>query len=227
MATINTHISVMRDYIREWSDDSTYSDAFLYQIIKSAKNQLQYRKARQWYYLSDLNYQRYCVSLEEGVSHNCDCVAVGCKVLKTEVEIPRPLSGRNRDIISVFTLGGKKLPHYLEEELEEMAFDDIKKGKPSFSIIGRKIVIFNAPKKWKAVQVEGIFEDPTQWAGITLCDKETGEDTGISCFKVLEDEFPIDSELELPMYQMALQLLQIPLQILEDRTNDSSADIKV
>lgn len=226
MATIAEHVSKIRLMIKEYTDDTVYTDEALYKFFRDAVNMFQYRKSKRWEYLSEQNFQEYCIALEKGVSHDCDCVDVGCPVLKTVHPIPTPLANRLRDLMVIKTLGGRKLRMQSEEYRNTESLDDIKKDKPFYDLINKHITIFNYPEEWKAIRVRGIFEDPTEWAGIQLCDPKNGGDLNESCFDIENSDFPVDTELIIPSYEYVLKLLVPSLQIYQDSTNDANPDIK-
>lgn len=211
--------------MNQMSDDSDYSSEFLYTILKDARALLLKRKADSFHKISEWDWQSYCVGLEFGKSHNCDCVDVGCDVLKSKDMMPRPIIGRNKELFKVQTLDGTLLPYADDQQVVYFKHDDFKKGKPAYMIDGdNKLVIWNNTDL-RAVVVRGVFNDPTEWEGIQLCD-ENGDTTG-TCFSASDDEFPIDPNLNMAMYELALKMLGMKLQIPDDQTNDANDDIKV
>jgi len=227
MSTIATHVSLIRSLISEHSDGSKYSDQFLFELFKNASKRLQYQKARRYEYLSDWNRTRHCLKLEKAKSHNCDCVEVGCDVLKTVYELPKPMTARGGDLIKVFDLNGRRIDQVTPQEQINNLNDPsrIKQTRTAFSIVNKRVVIWNN-LTLPAIEVEEIAEDETEWAGIHLCDPDTGEDTTETCFDVQKDDYPIDAELVEPSYRMVLELLNIPLQLQEDKTNDANENIR-
>lgn len=226
MSTIGIHVATIRSLISEHSDDSKFSDEFLFELFKNAAKRLQYQKAKRWEFLSEWNRKRYCVKLEKAKSHNCECVAVGCDILRTVVEIPKAITGRNFDLIKVYDLNGNKIDQVLPQEQIDNLNDPngVNQKRTTFSLVNRKIVIWNN-LELKAIEVEQISDDETEWAGITMCDKD-GNETEESCFDILNDNYPIDSELVDPAYRMVLELLNLPLQLQEDKTNDANEAIR-
>lgn len=227
MSTIATHVATIRNLISEHSDDSKFSDQFLFELFKNASKRLQYQKSKRWEFLSDWNRRRYCIGLEKTKSHNCDCVLVGCDVLKSIFEIPKPITNRNMDLIKVFDLNGKRIDQVTPQEQMNNLFDpsNILQHRTAFSIVNRHIVIWNN-LDYKAIEVEMVADDETEWAGIKFCDSE-GVPTEQDCFNILEDDYPIDSELVEPAYRMVLELLNLPLQIQADQTNDANEAIRI
>jgi hypothetical protein len=229
MATIAEHIYTLRGFIKQHSDDTPYTDQYLYKIFADGAAVINARKARDFNKLSPWNLGTYCLGLCVALSHDCPCVPVGCKVLKSVFEIPKPLVARNRDTIWLRTLDYTEIPYVPAEEVKYKQYDEIFKDKLMFSIYNRRILVWNAqitPVKFKpkVIQVTGLFEDPTQWAEIQYCNSD-GIEQG-ACFNVKEDDFPLDKEYNLLCYEYVMKALSIPLQLNDDKTNDSTAEIK-
>jgi len=222
MAKVGEIISSLRILIREHSDDSGFSDAHLYHIAASARTLLFKRKVDRFKKISDWEWQTFCIALVKDKSHNCDCVTVGCDVLKSEFDLPRVMTSRNKDLIRVTTLGGKEIPLVPERDQLTLVYDPVMKYETTASIISRRLVIWNN-LRLKAIQVAGLWEDISEWDGIQLCDKDG--DPG-DCFDFYNSEFSIDGDLLYPMYQLCLDLLKIPLTLREDITNDTSNVIR-
>ena len=92
-------------------------------------------------------------------------------------------------------------------------------------MVNGHIIIWNADVtrvRPKAIFVTGYFEDPVEWSKISACDIN-GEETGNSCFDIYTSEYPIDSDLVDAAYSLVLDKLRLPLQIPEDKRNQSSA----
>ena len=224
MATIPKHVAKLRTLIREHSDDSRFSDEYLMGIMNTVRGTLYSRRLRRYFKLSDWDIKRYCIGLEKALSHDCSCVKVGCLVLKSKYPLPEPLSSRFKEMITVYDLSGNELEKVSEKEQKTNIYDDIKNQVPTYSITNNYLVIWNN-LDFKAVEVEGLWYDETQWASIKYCDPVTGDDLDF-CFDLDTTEYGLDPDLELPLYQEVLKLLGIALSLPEDRTNDSSSAIK-
>ena len=231
MATIAKHVGFIRSIISNHTDDSKFTDEMIYTAFNNAANMLQIRKNKRWEFISDWNYRRYCLGLEVQKSHNCDCVPVGCDVLKTKIRVPRPLTSRNKDMIRVYDLQGRELFRVDENEQIANQLDEVKKGQITYSLIDQKITIWNAidpvsnRPKYKAIEVEMIPEDETDWAGITLCDSD-GEETDETCFDIENSDYTLDAELVDQAYSLAIEKLGIAHQVPRDRTNDAQDGIE-
>lgn len=223
MKTIRQNISDIRTLIKQVQNDSLYPDQFLYSLLRITASKLQYQRIEKYKAVNDFNWQTFCIPLIKAKSHDCDCVQVGCDVLKSVNELPRPLIGANRLMFKVLTLGEEPIPKRSAAEIKTDNEDDIKAGEPGYMIRNNRLVIWNNVK-WKAVQVSGIWEDPTEWIGLSLCD----EDGSLipPCQDVLETNLNLDGHLVFDMYRMVLSLLRLPLNLVDDMTSDSQPEIK-
>lgn len=224
--TIPEHIGIIRNLIKEWSDDTEITDEAIYHYLLLKRNKYMSQRFRKYYNISEELISNYCMELEEGLSHDCDCVKVGCKVLKTVHKIPATLSGRNRDLIKVYDMQLNEIGRVTPEEQKTNQLDDIKSDSVKYSLINQKIIIWNT-LDMKAIIVSGVWEDETEFDGITLCEEEGEETTNdIDCFNLDETQFKIDADLIDYIHTEVMQMLQVPLQITSDNTNDSNPNIK-
>ena len=225
--TIGQHISVIRNLIKKYSDDNMYEDEFLFMLLNNANALWLKRKLENNEKINDWNWLSYCIGLEVGLAHDCNCVAVGCEVLKTVHSIPKPLLARNRQLLRVYTLGGKEIYPTTDEQIKASKYDEIKKNELAYTIVNNKIVIWNGNTEViapRAIVVKTMSVNPTEWTTVTLCDSE-GNDTGVSCFDVQSSTYPMDEEYASLVYDTVLKQLGFTLQLREDRTNNANPEI--
>ena len=221
MSTIRQHVSNIRTLIRKVSNDSNYEDQFLYSLLRITANKLQYQHKG-----TQFDYATFCIPLVKANSHNCDCVSVGCTVLKSEYEIPKPLIKPNSGGMSSFsveTLGDKLIDKASPQAQITNLLDDIKKNELTYWIRSGKLIIWNSDLNLKAVQVTALWEDITDWQGLDLCDNEGNPLP--SCSDILDNEFSLDGHLTYDMYSMVLNMLRLPLSLLEDGSVNENPDI--
>jgi hypothetical protein len=224
MAKVGEVVSIFRSLIKEHSDDSAFEDQELYHILSSARALLFKRKADSFKVISAWEFQTFCIPLEKAFSHDCGCVTVGCKVLRSKYRIPRALTSRNKDLIRFSTLDHTEIPIMKERDIKTFIYDDVMKKSPFGVLIDRYIVIFNTDNRWRGILTSAIWEDLSEWDGIQLCDVDGGE---ADCFNFFDSEFSIDPDLMYPMYEMGLRMMNIPLRLQEDETNDTSNVIRI
>lgn len=227
-------IAVLRNRIRDFTDDSTFTDEMLYNELLIKRNKYMSQRYRKYLNISEAIKSTYCTPMELDVSHDCDCVRVGCKVVKSVFKIPRTLSGRNHDLIKVYDLAYNEIPQVTPNEQKSNMLDPIKAGQMTYSFLNRKIVLWNSPinedanEYIKGILVEGVWEDETEWDGITLCDYlESGSDSIDNCFDLDNTIFAIEADLLDMVIQEATDvLMNAPMRIIQDNTNDSNPEIK-
>ena len=223
MSTIRQNISDVRSLIKQVQNDTPYTDQFLYSLLNAAAIKLQYQRYEKHKMANDFNWITFCVPLELANSHDCDCVAVGCKVLKTPYKIPRPMVAGNHMLFKVETLGDILISRKNPQTVKDDFLDDIKAGKPGWHIRSEKLLIWNN-LKYKAVQVTGIWEDITEWVGKSLCDLDGNPLP--PCEDVLDTSFTLEKHLHYDMYRIVLGLLRLPLSLMDDHTVDENSNIK-
>lgn len=227
---ISTVISLLRNTIKKFTDDSIYEDEFLYNVALLFRNKYTSQRFKKYYNISEELMKDYCTPTEIANSHDCDCVEVGCKVVKTVYSIPSTLTGRYRDMFKVYTLDYKSIPRVTPDEQKSNQLDEITAGEISYSLLNRKVVLWNTnlDKPLKGIIISGIWEDETEWDGKTLCDYLSDEDTTSydNCFNLEETKFAIDADLLSYVIQESIQHLGISLQLIQDNTNDANDDIK-
>lgn len=218
--TINQHISNLRDLIKEYGDDSKYTDSRLYEMLTAAKAKLLKQKRK----ISNFSWQTYCIGLEKVKAHDCDCIQAGCDVLRSKFKIPTPLEGRYSTLFRVMTLGDIVIPIRSETQFEIDKFDDIKKGKRNYWIRNQHLILRN-DLNLKALVVRGIWDDLTEWAEVDLCD-DSGTTIG-KCFDISNDDFGMDKDLAFDSYIMVVnKLFRLTLQLKSDINNDSNSEIR-
>lgn len=220
--TIEKHIDALLGLInRHGEGEAPFSREFVYHHFTVSAATLMRRKYDRSKSISDFNMAYYCVGMEMGTVHDCNCVDVGCDVMRSKVAIPRPVMGKDRPFIRVMTLDHRDIPHVHASVANAVNLDRTRKGKLHYSIVNNHIILWNSkPGIPKAILVSGLFEDPSEWAGIELCD-EQGDGTGESCYNIAIDDYPVDQDLVDGAYALVLNRLRIPLSIPEDRINEN------
>lgn len=208
--TINNELSTIRALLKEVTDDSKFTNSQLYALWRK-KRATVLQNGR----YKDFNRIRFCIALETAKSHNCDCVAVGCDVLKTVNPIPEYLQTPYHSSIKVRTLGGKLIGQTTDEALISEKTDPIKAGSIRWSLNSNYIVIWNN-LDLKAIEVEAIWADPLAWDDIRLCpDEESGD-----CGEALEMPAGVTEEQSDTIVQLVIKELYRQKQIPDDRTAD-------
>lgn len=168
------------------------------------------------------NTTRFCMELEKAKSHDCPCVDMGCDALRSVHKLPRTLeSQRIGSLIRVEDLTGNPIPRKNSSAVRTDMYDPIKRNRPGYYISNQRIILLNAPNR-KAVQVQGVWEDPLEWADIHYCGK--GDEH--PCPDVWEQDSLLDAYLEEHALRNAIELITNAKKMPEDELVNASENIK-
>lgn len=222
--TITAHVDYIREVLRQTSDDTNYPDELIYKTLLDSRALLIHRELDKMKFISPFNYNTFCVPLECTSYHDCECVpSDDCKVLKSTVELPRPMRSKIQEMMQVNTTDGKITIQMKDPFIGKyQKYSNTQKKKPFYWIINNKLVIFGLDCCTKTMMVSMIAEDPLEVSGITNC----GPDEDKPCFDATTDNFPIDGYLVPAMYELTLKALVVSLKMREDDSNDASQDNK-
>jgi len=167
----------------------------------------------------DYNLLRFCIELEVAKSHNCDCVPVGCDVLKTVYELPEYLQTPYHSSIKVRTLGGKIIGKTSDEALLTELTDPIKGSAIRWTLNSNKIVIWRN-LDLKAIEVEAVWADPLDWDEKRLCPDPNGND----CGDALDLDAGVTQDQSRDIMRMCMKDLGFSLPLQDDRTADRNPE---
>ena len=224
--TVNEIISYIRSTIKEHDDSAgVFTDKFLWETFLIVKaNVFSNLRLRRFNYKNPQNEIGFCMELEEGLSHECNCITYGCKVLVTKYKIPKFFSGRNTPSLKIYTIGNKEIDLIEENEKEEVyQYNDMYKNKVMASIINNKIVIWNT-LDLKIIRLKAYWEDITEIDGIQFCSDSS---YNVDCIDVYSIDIGIDKDILSTIVDEIIKKLSIPLKLIEDQTNDSNPEIKM
>jgi hypothetical protein len=226
--TVQEVVSIIRSRIKAYSDDTDYPDKVLWDYFRVRKNNvLADRVLRRYFTIDQQNYQTICLELEEGLSHECGCITYGCEVLKTIKNLPEYLVGRNMPTLRVMLLDGRIIDAIEEQEYEEVIkYDPILSKKILYSIVNNRVVLWNAPKTLKAIQVRAIWSDVTELDSVQYCNDN--DPTVPNCINFFDTNIGLQEELISYTIDLVLERDIFPsLNIIKDSTNDASSTIKI
>lgn len=219
--TVNEVVSLFRMSIKQYSDDTIYTDRYLWSLFNIQKAKLISQK----YKSNDpQNYNTICIELTKGLSHECGCITMGCEVFKS-VQLPRWLTTRN-STLKVFTLDYKPMYQVSEENYRDMLEDKTYEEAGLYSIVNRKIVSWNKP--YGVVMVSARWEDILDLDSVQYCkDSNKDDEDSSNCQDVYSMDIGLDAEFVDYAIRMALELLYPTLNIRDDETSDTNDTIKL
>lgn len=225
MKSISTHTSILRGLIKEYSRTTeVHTDQFLYELLSISRAEVIKQRLDQFKTISTDNFIRVCFQLEVTKSHNCSCVPdyLNCKVLRTIYKVPSVISARNKSKIELFLLDGTNINLVTEKEWLRIKHNEFKSKFYYASQVNGYIYFWNLPLNLKVVEIYGLWSNVSDLADIP-CNDDSGSTT---CYNVIDSDFPVDEELSHIMYKKAIELLQIPMQVVQDKTNDNNESIR-
>ena len=101
-------VDKFREYLRQTSDDSVFTDEFLQSILIQCRAELIKQLIDGNKELSPWLYQRFCIKLCPSTFIECNCAPIdfGCTVWKSEQPIPEFIKGANNLILNISELYG-------------------------------------------------------------------------------------------------------------------------
>jgi hypothetical protein len=219
---IDVHIDYVRRRLKQDSDDSYFTDEEIYKALIDARGKVVYNKFKKNREYSSWLYQTVCLPLCIDSFHDCKCVPDGfdCKVLRTTVEIPKPLWSGYDDVFRMTKLDGSEI---FASTIQKSRYNKYKKtgtNNPYYIISNKKASIFNIPQnRLKYILITGIFEDPAALEELSVCPDGTDD-----C-----DQYAISSGFgseitdNIDIYNLAIKSLVQTMQMLDDRSNDADS----
>lgn len=203
------------------SDDTRLSNRHIYNVLMSVRSTLITQQIKKKQLISAWNYQTLpCVELISVPSYECPCITpIGCEIVRSKYKLPAPLNGLNGHIIHSVTSIDRKLKI---DEIKLNAVNYQKGNRYTTSkvnyFIHQGYLYLSTPTKMKVVTITALFEDPikaNQFKG--MCDEQNN-----NICDYLEQEFPLDKDLETTAIQMASEeLINIFPQMIEDISNNT------
>lgn len=201
------------------SDDFRWSDQMLYFLLCNIRATLITQKHKKNQKLSDFNYQDIpCITLSMSTIDDCDCVPedIACKYMRSNIEIPEILMGRNKFLGYCTDMFGNNIDIVDFQSTKYDKFSFTKKDTVKAFIRNRKLFIVNNTELEK-VSLTGIFYDPTDLASIDCGDNTT------MCFDPLEQAFPMEKDLADTLFKMSYEdFVKYSMQVPQDKTNNAS-----
>lgn len=217
---INKLIGLLRVLIKQQSDDSVYTDEAIYTLLMTARTKILADKYEYEKLVPYMNWQTITLPLIVEPYVNCDCVKIGCNVVKSRQRIPSVVvSNAGSPFIRVKLFNGEQLS-YVKPERQRTNFEsETLYDQIAYYIENNKLILWNT-LDIKAVMVEGVFSDPMQLVNYNICD-DSGTSYNSPCFDPTIMEFPLEESLIDIVIANVLNKLFPTLSIPDDKINDS------
>lgn len=221
-------IYAIREKLKAYTDDTRYTDDFLYFEFKNTTNTLIRQEYNQLQRTIDSEMLKtICLELEQVDASECpECtISEDCEVVRTVKKLPKYIELHNRNSITrVAPIGVMNRPinftsrnrvTYIGEESYEKNQIYAFKHDNGHMYLKSKNPFFNT---LEYITVTGLPEDPLQLKEYS-CDS-----SGTICFSENE-KYPINSWMANTAIDMIVSKLANLKQIPEDRTNDAKENV--
>lgn len=208
------------------SNDSRYSDEFLYSQLMTMRAKRLRQKLDQFAFISPFTFSFIdCVPLELGKFADCPCFTTDCWILRSKYKIPQLISYRSGLYLKVYTIEGKEISE--TSQIKNKLKEHRKVNVDSLGFFFHNDYLYiTGSTTLKVVSLNGIFSDPMKLKDLPRCDTN-GNSLPITCFNPLEDEYPIDEELYEDVEMLVIQkLLSYEQSTFEDTENNDRKNIQ-
>lgn len=192
------------------SDDSRLTSRHIYNKLVSMRSRLISEESKKKQKVNQWNYQTIpCVELEVAPPHECPCLPpMGCEILKTKYQLPRPLSNYDTHLIqSVTSLDGQII--FSEIGWTEKKYKAAQKYtamKPDYFIRNNYLYVTHKIGT-RLISITGLFEDPLEVDKFaSYCDDCIN---CADCQSMLDKDFPIDNEKVDILIEMSVKELLV------------------
>ena len=219
--TIKQAIDLVREMIREVSDDSVFSDSYIYRILLQNRSELLNQIKNQNKKFSPWLYQRFCMKLCPSTFIECNCIPFdfACTVYRTVNPLPEPIGNGNL-MLNISELYGDHINQITERQFRT---SKNRKYKPKYyyyigDVNGEKhlfILDNNNVIPSEYIKAEGIFEDPMEVFKYACKDTE--------CFPVTASGFPFILSKEGALIKMTVDTILQSKKSPEDLSNNNKS----
>tara|TARA_R110000796_G_scaffold236214_1_gene355465 strand:+ start:35060 stop:35737 length:678 start_codon:yes stop_codon:yes gene_type:complete len=222
MALLEEIVYDVREGIKEYSDDSEFSNEYIIYLynIKRAKY-LKQRLDRLGRKFDTRVLQTICICLEEVDANQCS-IDAGCdKILRSKKQIPDLLQLSDKDAIERVGPSTKLSVKYNNISKEKATYylksNFANKIKSYLDDDGYLYLFSSQPIFTECISISGVFENPLDLVGYDRCGEEN-----TSCFDEMKDDYPLTPDLiDIIRIEIINELLGRKDPRLEDRQNDS------
>ena len=213
-------ISTVRNSINQISPNSEYSDSYLYSLYKiyssSAieKDRIRLKNEREKD-SEEFKKMSFCIELIKSKAHDCNCVKVGCEVMRSKYKIPQPIGD-----VMLYKLDNTNIALTNPSNISTDNLDPIKGSSiraymfNQYVYVTNAIGIGNTNQNLKSIVVEARWEDALDWIDRQYCDDNKEDEDSNSdslCTDLEEFELPVEDYLLPQILENILNVLRLSL----------------
>jgi len=221
MATIKEHVYAIQNILNQGakSDDSRLSNSLIEHYLNTVRALLLKREINKKQELGENNYQSFCLELTPTTFFDCTCIPeeFGCTILRSKQPLPSYISSKYKPAIDVRFIDGTKVDRGSYTSYKKSNASLTSSSTPTWFIYNRYLYITHT-LRLKTILVRGLWENPSKLESYSNC-----ENSKESCYDPSDDDFPIDTSLVSPMYNLTLQHLTPAYQFPFDTENNARA----
>ena len=223
--TVEQHIASIRTLIKQTSDDTKYSDEFLFKEFLEQRAILLTQKLNDFKYMSKHNYRPFYMPLEKDEVLDIPQVPEGlmCRHRKSMFKVPRSISSKVRDTLKVMTIEGQELDTGDAIAAKLAAHSYTRANRPMWDIVGDYLIIYNK-LDLPGVIVDAIWVDPTDIGVLPQYDAATETYSIDYDYDPYTDTVPMDEQLSSIVYEMVMKRMGISFQMPEDNANNAQSN---
>jgi len=216
-------VDLVRKEIREISDDSVFSDKYIFRLILQSRSELISQMDSNNKSFTPWLYQRFCLKLcpSNFIECGCNSFDFGDVVYRSVNPVPQSIWSENGLIMNVSELWGDNINQVSERTFRYAKYrknknkyyyyiGDFNNDKYLFIMSEDNLLI---PPKY--IKIEGIFEDPSKVLDFACNDGE--------CPKLSGTGFPFTLTKEAALVQKTIQRLLTSKRLPEDLSNNTNS----
>lgn len=225
MSKLQEHVYAVQNMLNRGplADDSRITNRLIAHFLKKARSLLLKRKIERGSWISEKNYHpKLCVPLVEAEyaeCPGCNLPDTGCTLRKSTIVIPTSIVLKSRDTYRVKSITGHTLGRFTITNNQYAKYSLLPEQQEGWFIVG-DYLYYVGNKDLSLVIVEAIWEDPEELDSLDPCEDPN---TDSPCLVSHSDEFPIDADLVLAMYEITIEHVYKSLRIPKDDLNNSFA----
>ena len=211
------------------SDDNRLSNRQVYNKLLTVRARLISQENKKKQRVSRWNYQTIsCLELIEVSGHECPCLPpVGCNILRSKYQLPKPLTGLDKHLIESVTTVDRsiKLIEVVPTAVKYQGGNKYTSQAINYYIHNNYLYV-TTPTKIRLLTLVGLFEDPIEVEKfVNYCKERNCVDCNnnqAECIDYLEEFFPIDNDMIDTLIELSLQeLIGVFQKGVNDIYNDS------